>query len=135
MLYFIVVGILLIITEMLTPGIFFFFTLGIAVILNSIVFKLTNDYTITLIGIAITTSIFYYLIKKFKVFSPKTDYKSNINAYVGKTAVVQEKTGTSTYRVKVFSEIWSAKSDTELNIGDICEVIGRENNTLIITKR
>lgn len=134
MLYFIFIGIFLMIVEVLTPGIFFFFTLGLAFFLNSVVYYFTESLSLSLIGISLSTAVIYYFIKKLKLFQPKHELKSNINAYIGKTAIVQEKINEKEYRVKVFSEIWTAKSEDKLEIGDICKIEGRSNNTLIISK-
>lgn len=134
MLYFIFIGISLMILEVMTPGIFFFLALGIAFILNSITYFFTEDINISLIGTSIVTGIIYYFIKRLKLFQPKNNLKSNIDAYIGKNAIVQEKIGHKEYRIKVFSEIWTAKSEDELELGDCCKIEGRTNNTFIISK-
>lgn len=135
MIYIIILGVILIILEALTPGIFFFLTLGLAVITNAITYNFTKDISTTLIGTAITTAIYYYIIKKFNIFSPKNNYKSNIDSYIGKEAIVEEKIRGNEYRVKVFSEVWTAISDETLEIGDICIITNRQNNTLVISKK
>lgn len=135
MIYFVILGVILIILEVLTPGIFFFLTLGLAVITNALTYKITGDWSISLIGIAIATTIYYYLIRKFNIFSPKNNYKSNIDSYIGKEAVVEEKIKEKEYRVKVFSEIWTAISEEDLSKGDICTITDRKNNTLVISKK
>jgi membrane protein implicated in regulation of membrane protease activity len=135
MIYIIILGVMLIILEVLTPGIFFFLTLGLAVITNSITYAFTKDISITLIGVAITTAIYYYIIKKFNIFSPKNNYKSNIDSYIGKEAVVEEVIREEEYRVKVFSEIWTATSEEKLVVGDVCIIKDRKNNTLVLSKK
>lgn len=135
MIYFLIAGICLIIIEIMTPGIFFFLALGIATMLTAPIYHFTGQISIAFFSIAIFTSIIYFLIKKLDIFKPKEEYHSNIDSYVGKTAIVQEKTDNRKYRVKVFSEIWTAESDEDLIEGDICEIKGRRDNTLIISKK
>ncbi len=135
MIYFLIAGIALVILEILTPGIFFFLALGIATILTAPIFNLTGNLSIAIFSIAIFTSIIYLIIKKLDLFKPKEEYHSNIDSYIGKTAIIQEVIKEKKYRVKVFSEIWTAESDEELIEGDICEIKDRKDNTLIIFKK
>lgn len=135
MVWFLIIGILFIIVEVLTPTIFFFLAFGIAFILNSLVFELTKNLSLSLITTAITTFIVFYFIKKINLFKTHNNYKSNLSSYEGKTCVVEEVLPNNIYRIKIFSEIWTAKSDEILLKGDVCKVSGRLDNTLIIKKQ
>ena len=135
MVWFLIIGILFIIVEVLTPTIFFFLAFGIAFILNSLVFELTNNLSLSLITTAITTFIVFYFIKKINLFKTHNNYKSNLSNYEGKTCVVEEVLSNNVYRIKIFSEIWTAKSDETLLKGDVCKISGRVDNTLIIKKQ
>ncbi len=135
MIYFLIAGIILIIIEILTPGIFFFLALGLATILTAPIYQWTGNLSLAVFSIAIITSIIYLIIKKLNLFRPPKEYHSNIDSYIGKTAIIQEKIEEKKYRVKVFSEIWTAESNEDLIVGDICEIRGRRANTLIISKK
>lgn len=135
MIWFLIIGILLIIVEILTPTIFFFFAFGVAFLLNSFVFEFTDNLPLSLFTTALTTSAVFYYIKKKDLFKPKTNYKSNISNYIGKSGIVEEVLPNHLYRIKIFSEIWTAKSDEDLTKGESCKVLDRKDNTLIITKQ
>ena len=75
------------------------------------------------------------IIKKINLFKTHNNYKSNLSNYEGKTCVVEEVLPNNIYRIKIFSEIWTAKSDEILLKGDVCKVSGRLDNTLIIKKQ
>lgn len=135
MVWFLIIGILFIIVEALTPTIFFFLAFGIAFILNSLVFQFTNNLALSLITTAITTFIVFYYIKKINLFKTHNNYKSNLSNYEGKTCIVEEVLPNNHYRIKIFSEIWTAKSDESLLKGDVCKIFGRQDNTLIIKKQ
>ena len=135
MIWFLVTGVLLIIVEILTPSIFFFLAFGLAFLLNSLVYRFTNNLALSLFTTGITTLIIFYYFKKSNIFKQNTDYKSNISNYIGKTCTVVDVLSNNSYRIKVFSEIWTATSADILQNGDICKIIDRKDNTLIIEKQ
>ena len=135
MIWFLVTGVLLIIIEILTPSIFFFLAFGIAFLLNSIVYKFTDNLALSLFTTGLTTLIIFYYFKKSNIFRQNTQYKSNTANYIGKSCTVMEVLGNNTYRAKIFSEIWTATSHDTLQKGDICKIIDRKDNTLIIEKQ
>jgi len=135
MIWFLVTGVLLIIVEILTPSIFFFLAFGLAFLLNSLVYRFTNNLALSLFTTGITTLIIFYYFKKSNIFKQNTDYKSNISNYIGKTCTVVDVLSNNSYRIKVFSEIWTATSTDILQNGDICKIIDRKDNTLIIEKQ
>ena len=63
MIWFLFVGVILIIVEILTPSIFFFLAFGIAFILNSIVYRFTNNLALSLFTTGLTTLIIFYYFK------------------------------------------------------------------------
>ena len=56
-------------------------------------------------------------MKKFSLFKVE-NFKTNVENYIGKEAVVLKILGDGKYRVKVFSEEWNAISDENLSVGD-----------------
>lgn len=135
MIWFIIIGILLIIVEILTPTIFFFFAFGISFILNSIVFYLSNSIPLSLFTTLVTTVFVFYYIKKKNLFKSNSEYKSNISSYIGKSCIIEDVLPNNFYRIKIFSEVWTAKSEETLNKGEYCKVFDRVDNTLIIKKQ
>lgn len=135
MIWFVIIGILFIVVEILTPTVFFFFAFGLSFIINSFVYKTTENLSLSLVLTGITTIVLFYLIKKSNIFKSKTDYKSNMTNYIGKTCIIEEVLPNKSYRIKIFSEIWTAKSEEVLNKGEFCKILGRVDNTLIIKKQ
>lgn len=135
MIWFVIIGILFIVVEILTPTVFFFFAFGLSFIINSFVYKTTESLSLSLVLTGITTVVLFYLIKKSNIFKSKTDYKSNMTNYIGKTCIIEEVLPNKSYRIKIFSEIWTAKSEEVLNKGEFCKILGRVDNTLIIKKQ
>lgn len=135
MIWFVIIGILFIVVEILTPTVFFFFAFGLSFIINSFVYKTTENLSLSLVLTGITTVVLFYLIKKSNIFKSKTDYKSNMTNYIGKTCIIEEVLPNKSYRIKIFSEIWTAKSEEVLNKGEFCKILGRVDNTLIIKKQ
>ena len=68
MIWFLFVGVILIIVEILTPSIFFFLFFVIAFILNSIVYRFTNNFAL-LFFIILKNQIFLDKIQNIKVIS------------------------------------------------------------------
>jgi membrane protein implicated in regulation of membrane protease activity len=72
-------------------------------------------------------------MKKFTLFKGK-DYKTNVENYLGKEAVVIKILEGGKYRVKIFSEEWNAISDQELNVGDRVKILKVEGTNLKVLK-
>lgn len=135
MIWFFSIGIFLIIVEMLTPSIFFFLAFGIAFLLNSVVYYFTNSLPISLITTGVTAIVIFYYLKKSNIFKFNKTFTSNISSYIGKSCVVEELLPNNLYRIKLYSEVWTGKSEDKLSVGDSCKVIDRKDNTLIIKKQ
>lgn len=135
MIWFIIIGILFIVVEILTPTVFFFFAFGMAFIVNSFVYKATENLSLSLLLTGLTTILLFYLIKKSNIFKSNSDYKSNMTNYIGKTCIIEEVLPNNFYRIKIFSEVWTAKSEETLTKGEFCKISGRIDNTLIIKKQ
>ena len=134
MMTFLVIGVVLIIIEIITPGIFFFLAFGIGFILNSLVYKWTNSLNFSLISTAITSAIVFFILKKFFPIIDNKDFKSNMSRYEGRECTVIEVLENNKYKVKVYSEVWNGVSEKELSIGETAKVMGRKDNTLILEK-
>ena len=134
MIWFLTIGILLIIVEILTPTVFMFFAFGISFLLNSFIYYFSNNLALSLVTTGFTTFIVFYFIKKSDLFKPQKEFKSNISNYVGKSCIVEDVLDNNTYRIKIFSEVWTAKSSDILQKGDSCKVINIQGNTLNIEK-
>ena len=132
---FICFSFILFILEVLTPGTFFFFSFAIGALVSAVsAFWIKELSTLLIISAAIAL-ISYIVFRKFDIFNlKKIKSNSNIDSYLGKTAVVLSATNNNNYRVKIYGEEWNAHCDTPLSAGDSVEVIGRESLLLFVKK-
>ncbi len=126
-LLLILIGIILMITEVFVSG---FGILGVAGVvsfsLGSLLLfdadTLGEDISLPLImGFSISSFAFFILLLRFVLSAQKSKVVSGVEEMLGKEAEVIHKKGTL-YQVRCHGEIWSAKSDTELQINDIAYV-------------
>ncbi len=72
-------------------------------------------------GFSISSFAFFILLLRFVLSTKKSKVVSGIEEMLGKEAEVIHKKG-FVYQVRCHGEIWSARSDTELQINDIAYV-------------
>ena len=138
-LLLILIGIILMITEVFVSG---FGILGIAGVvsfsLGSLLLfdadTLGEDISLPLImGFSISSFAFFILLLRFVLSAQKSKVVSGVEEMLGKKAEVIHKKGTL-YQVRCHGEIWSARSDTELQINDIAYVESISGLTLQLKK-
>ena len=94
-----------------------------SVVIQSIVFLI-----VSVIALLITKP----LIKKFKGFDVTP---TNSDRVIGKIGEVTKKIEKNQYgEVKIFGNIWTARSDEELSVGERVKVLGIEGVKLIVEK-
>lgn len=130
---FLILGIILIGLEIITPGTFIFFNIGIASIIVAFLTYFSQNLSFLITALVILSFVLYFLMKKFSIIKTK-NFKTNAENYIGKEAVVLENLGGGRYRVKIFSEEWNAVSDENLNIGDKVIIIEIENAHFKVSK-
>lgn len=130
--YFWSVGIILVVLEVFTPSSFIFFSFGIGCFLSSLFLYFNLKLEIVFILFSLFSMGSFYLLKKFKIFSVKKEYKSNVDSYIGKKVLIKEKISNKEYKVKIFSEEWIAYSEKEYYVGDEAEILRVEGIKLII---
>lgn len=106
------VGIICLIIEIITPGIFYAATLSIAAFITGVVSFFITDKFILLLVFAVLAIVSIFLIKPFlqKAFRLDEDTTlSNVDSIIGKTGMVtQEITAIQKGLVKIDGEVWTA---------------------------
>ncbi|BDU50258.1 NfeD family protein [Haliovirga abyssi] len=126
-------GILCFVLEILTPGIFLFFSIGVSFIVTSLFSLFIKDIFILSFILALLSLGMFILLKKSKFLNKKTDYKANVDNYSGKSGVVTKKMENNRYLIKVFGEEWIGISEKQLEKGDSV-VIDKIDGTKLILK-
>lgn len=129
------IGVLLLIAEMLTPGTFIFFSIGVGAIVTSFFTFITQSISFLILFNSIISFLVFIIISKKNVFKIKNNYKSNKDMYVGKEVEVLKKSENNTYRVKIFGEEWTGISKLDFKIGEIAKVEKMEGSKLILIKK
>ena len=134
-MHWIVVAIVLVAIEILTPGVFFFACLGFGALiagLSVLLFPLWVAWPVFVIVSVLSIYTIRPLAKR--LFVP-TQKKSNVDALVGQKAWVTEATAMPQLgMVKVASEFWRAEADENIPT-DTWVVVTAVNGTRLIVKK
>ena len=127
---FVIVGVILVIFEIFTPG-FIIMWFGIASIIAAIPVYFNTSTTVVIFVYAATLLVLTVFVRKITInFLSKSskDVKTNVSGLVGKKAIVIEEIDSvaATGRVRVDREVWTAISENG-------EVI-LEKQTVIVSK-
>jgi membrane protein implicated in regulation of membrane protease activity len=124
----------LIICEILTLSVFFFVCIAIGSIFAGFVAYYFASMLWLQIFVFILMSILsLYIVRP--IFKRMTSTKSNVDALIDAEVVVREEiTSTKAGSVEIFGEVWRAKSDTDIKIGEIVKVKSVEGTSLIVKK-
>lgn len=135
-----VFGVFMIIIEIFTPG-FFAASLGISSVLTSFIALIFPDiiYLHWLAFIVFNIVMFVFLRKIFikYLYNEKQSKKTNIDAIIGKTGIVQEKIDDKGGYVKVYGDMWKAilaEDGKKIQEGKKVQVVNVEGNKVIVKK-
>ena len=133
---FVVVGLILSISEVFIPG-FVMLPAGLGFLLASLFVSLTDSTAYQLFILACCEAL--VLAYFFKVIRPKftskDNYKSNADSMIGKTAsVIQEIRGNNAGYVKLYGDEWRAISSdgSDYAVGESVEIQGIDGNKVIV---
>ncbi len=137
-LYWLVLSILFLIIEILTPGIFLFSCLSIGALLALITAFLTKSLVVQIAVFVICSLLSIYFLKPFLTKVTEKLPKSNVDKYIGKKALVVEPiNGYKTAGlVKIEGELWRAVSvDKEKILQDEEVEIVKVDGTHLVVKK
>jgi membrane protein implicated in regulation of membrane protease activity len=130
-----ILGLLLLLLEVGTPGLFFFLSLSVGALAASITAFLGLGIHFECLIAIVVSLITLFILKKYAKVAVTTTHKTNVDALINQEALVIEtieprKAG----RVKIKGEEWPALSQPGFihHKGSIVFVVGVEGNKLII---
>ena len=137
--YWLISGIILMIAEIFTPG-FLLASFGIGALGGSLSAYLDYETTLQLIVFSIVTMAVFFGLRPFYIkflYRSDTQLETGVKAFIGNTYKVTEQiiNVENTGRVKIGSESWRARSETDVIIeaGELVVVSSVEGSTLIVS--
>jgi|TARA_B100001971_G_scaffold208918_1_gene231555 membrane protein implicated in regulation of membrane protease activity len=137
--YWIIIGIILMIAEILTPG-FLLASFGIGAFGGSLFAYWDYEFKIQLFAFSIVTMVVFFGIRPLynKYFHKLDDQReTGVKAFIGNSYKVTETINNveNIGRVKIGSESWRAKSDSDIQIerGELITVSKVDGSTLIVS--
>lgn len=110
------IGVICLIIEIFTPG-FLFMSFGIGAIITGLISIASIPFWAEILIFIVVTFIIFLNLRKFSKKLMNSNYQSNVDALVGKKAVVTETIPQDARGyVKVGGEVWSAISENEAEI-------------------
>lgn len=133
-----VLSILFMYIEIMSPGLFFFLAFSVGCIAGSILAFLSYSLFAQCVSSLVVTLVAFWIMRKYFATALKSggDVKTNFFALTGKDAIVtKEINPTSSGQVKIRGELWPAKSDNKIDLGISVHIVRLEGNHLIVKKR
>ncbi|GHT60841.1 hypothetical protein AGMMS50222_08000 [Endomicrobiia bacterium] len=132
-----IIAAVLVIFEVITTSVFFFMCFAVGAAFAAITSYFVGSVPIGVIVFVIGSVLSLYLVRPIfkKATSKSGTVNSNVDALIGEDAVVTEKIMPfKTGFVKVFSEVWRAEADVEIESGDTVKVEKVIGTTLVVKK-
>lgn len=132
-----VLGVLLIITEMVTPS-FFLMWFGIGALAASAAAYLGASHAWQWVTFLVASTALILGSRKFaRKVSPGPSFKTNIDEYLGQTGVVLQRIDpvANTGLVRVKKEEWRADAPEAIEGGALVEVVGVEGTHLKVQRK
>ena len=135
-LAFVIIGILLFLVEAYMPGFLVAVPGTVLIALGILIsFDIVNGFWLLPIGLVVGAGSLYGTMRFYQSFAtPDSPSEMSIESYVGMEGkVTKEMSSESLYgKVRIDREEHRATSDSNLNVGDIVEVISAEGITLVV---
>lgn len=128
---------LILVLEMLLPGVIFLW-LAIAAAVSGVIVLIVPDISVELQLIAFGVASVVSFVLGRRVLRPgrsgldEEDVSSASSSLVGKTAILDDNTSNGRIRQSVYGSSWVLQSEGELSKGQKVRVYGIDGNTLLI---
>ena len=132
--WFLIAAFVLFIVEIVTPGMFAFFSMAVASLVTACFTFIIKDINILMMIDAVLSIVVFVLMKNMKIFRAPTVTTTNADRYIGKTVKIVAEIEEKKYRVKIYSEEWTGISEDILAVGDECEIVSIDGITMKIKK-
>lgn len=129
-----IIGVVLCVAEIFIPG-FVIFPIGVGALVAGAIAYFNAPITWVLLSWSITSILFWLSARTFYKKLTPNDFKTGIDALVGKEAKVIEKIIEEKGRVKIFGDEWEVINDNNLtvSVGEKVKIVGYEGNKLKIS--
>ena len=130
----IIIAVVLVIFEMATTSVFFFICLAIGSVFAAVISCFTYSSLLQFMIFLIISILALYLVGPIfkRMISKAKTVNSNVDALIGAEAIVTEKImPLKSGFVKVSSEIWRAKCDADIEVGETV-IIKKVSGTMLI---
>ena len=128
-------GVVLLLIELLTPGLFFFISFAFGSLFGALAaFLVYSLYLQCAIVLVVALIQFAGMRRRLKQFTDSVQAPTNMHALLGKKGVVlAEITSLQAGSVKVGGEEWAASSAVVCSVGSCVKVLRVEGNRLIVS--
>ena len=131
----IILGVILLISEMIAPGAYLMFLGGAAIITGLLGFALPLPFAVQLLVFAVCSVASVYVAKRwfdvYPILSSAPLLNARIAQMIGETVEVIEPIESGSGRVKVGDSVWSA-TGPDADIGTRMKIVGAEGNRLAV---
>ncbi|MGP1354204.1 MAG: NfeD family protein [Parasphingopyxis sp.] len=131
----IILGVILLISEMIAPGAYLMFLGGAAIITGLLGFALPLPFAVQLLVFAICSVASVYVAKRwfdvYPILSSAPLLNARIAQMIGQTVEVIEPIEGGSGRVKVGDSVWSA-TGPDADTGTRMKIVGAEGNRLAV---
>lgn len=135
--YWVIIGLLLLIGEIFTLD-FSLSCFGIACLVAAVFSALGLGIYWQLLAVAVSIFLLLFTLRPLalKYLNKAKDFKSNIDALIGKTTVILsvEEENNKRGKTKIDADEWSVESDAPLKTGDSVKINKIDGTTLLVTK-
>lgn len=131
----VILGIILLISEMIAPGAYLMFLGGAAILTGILGFALPLSFPLQLLIFALASVASVYVAKRwfdvYPILSSAPLLNARIAQMIGQTVEVVEPIESGLGRVKVGDSVWSA-SGPDAPVGTRMRIVGAEGNRLAV---
>ncbi|MDR1784510.1 MAG: NfeD family protein [Endomicrobium sp.] len=132
-----IISVTLMVFEMIIQSFFFFFCFSIGSTFAALIsyFNISDLIEFTVFAVTSIVSIYFIRPVLKKILCKSKMINSNVDALIGEDAMVLERvTPLKSGFVKVLGEVWRAKSNIEVEVGERVRIEGVSGTTLIVKK-
>ncbi|WP_299328035.1 NfeD family protein [Parasphingopyxis sp.] len=131
----VILGVILLISEMIAPGVYLMFLGGAAILTGLLSFALPLPFVVQLLIFALSSVASVYVAKRwfdvYPILSSAPLLNARIAQMIGQTVEVIEPIEGGSGRVKVGDSVWSA-TGPDAEIGARMKIVGAEGNRLAV---
>lgn len=127
-------ALIFVVLEIFTPG-FIFACFVVGSVAAGVTSLLTESYLIQGAVFGVVSLVLIPLTRRFAARITKpAPVESNMDALIGKTAIVKNEVSSTDGQIVVEDQIWQARSETTIAVGDKVRILSVEGAKVIVEK-